>query len=112
MPKILRPQIEIMPRQAIYTLASREGPLEQKREIVEKYNGQTKAELLTLIREKFPLAASDQRKENIGESTIRSLIRHLSRVRSRNAAITKSQKTEIFALLDELYECVEQCKTR
>lgn len=112
MPKTLRPQIEIMPRQAIYTLASREGSIEQKREIVERYNGETKTEVLNLIRETFPLSEMDQRKENIGEGAIRSLTKLLARVRSRRTTISKNQKTEIFELIDELYELVEKCKTR
>lgn len=112
MPKGLHPQIEAMPRQAIYTLASREGPLEQKKEIVEKYNGETKNELLARIREIFPLAEEDMRKENIGEGAIRSLVRLVARVRNRHTTIAKGQKTEIFELLDELYELVEKCKTR
>lgn len=55
MPKTLRPQIETMPRQAIYTLASREGSVSQKQKIIEDYKGQTKHELLILIRDVFPL---------------------------------------------------------
>jgi hypothetical protein len=112
MPKPLRPQIEAMPRQAIYTLASREGSLDQKRLIVEKYNGETKTEVLNLIRETFPLEDGDRRKENIGDGAIRTLVRLLAKVRSSRTVISKGQKTEIFGLLDELYEHVEQCKTR
>jgi hypothetical protein len=112
MPKPLRPQIEAMPRQAIYTLASREGPLEQKRQIVEKYKGETKTEVLNLIRETFPLGEGDRRKENIGDGAIRSLVRLLAKVRNSRTVISKAQKTEIFGLIDELHERVEQCKTR
>lgn len=56
MPNRLHPQIETMPRQAIYTLSSRSGDLNKKKAIVEKYNGETKSELLSLIRESFPQA--------------------------------------------------------
>ena len=37
MPKGLRPQIESMPRQAIYTLATRDGSLDKKRKLVENF---------------------------------------------------------------------------
>ncbi|MFQ5730030.1 MAG: pGP6-D family virulence protein [Waddliaceae bacterium] len=112
MPKTLRPQIELMPRQAIYTLASREGALEKKRHIVENYRGETKSEVLNLIRELFPLPAEDKRKENIGEGTKRSLTRLLVLVKNRRTTISKAQKREIFALLDQMYDLVELCKTR
>lgn len=112
MPKVLHPQIEAMPRQAVYTLASRDGELEKKQEIVEKYNGETKSEVLHLIRETFPLAEHDKRKRSIGEGTINSLYRIIHNVKSRHARITKSQKRVIFELIDELKEWVDECKTR
>lgn len=112
MPKVLHPQIEAMPRQAIYTLASREGELEKKQEIVEKYNGETKSEVLNLIRETFPLASHDKRRKNIGDSTINSIYRLIQNVKSRSTRITKSQKSVIYELIDELKEWVDECKTR
>lgn len=112
MPKVLHPQIEAMPRQAIYTLASRDGEIEKKKEIIENYNGETKSEVLSLIRETFPLGLHDKRKRNIGEGTIKGLNRLLQNVKSRHARITKSQKRVIFELIDELKEWVDECKTR
>ena len=53
-PRALRDKLESMPRQAIYTLASREGALEKKWEIIENYRGEKKQALLALIRELFP----------------------------------------------------------
>ncbi|NGX41661.1 MAG: hypothetical protein KR126chlam4_01506, partial [Candidatus Anoxychlamydiales bacterium] len=41
MPTNLRTQIDSMPRQAIYTLASRGGDLEKKQDIVQNYKGQS-----------------------------------------------------------------------
>lgn len=112
LPRTLQPQIEAMPRQAVYSLASREGPWDKKQEIVEKYAGETKAEMISLIRQTFPLPEKDKRKENIGESALRSLTRLITQVRSRSATITKAQKNEIFEMMELLYELVEQCKTR
>ena len=54
MPRQLRPQIELMPRQAIYVLATRTGSSRQKQKIIENYRGETKAEMFTLIRQIFP----------------------------------------------------------
>ncbi len=112
MPKNLHPQIEAMPRQAVYTLASRTGDLKQKQQIVENYNGETKTEILNIIRETFPVAEHDKRKSNIGEGAINSLYRLLQKVKNRHTRITKSQKRVIFELIDELKEWVDTCKTR
>jgi hypothetical protein len=64
MPKGLRPKLEEMPRQAIYTLASRSGQAEKKHQLVENYRGETKAELLEKIRVLFPLDEKDRRHKN------------------------------------------------
>lgn len=111
MPKTLRPQIEIMPRQAIYTLASREGPLEKKREIVENYSGQTKAELLSLIREAFPLDVQDKRRQNFGEVAMQTLKRFYRELNREPLMMTKSQKQAIKAMLAEIQVLVDGAKT-
>lgn len=112
MPKTLRPQIDVMPRQAVYTLASREGSLEKKQEIVENYNGETKAEILYQIREAFPLATEDRRKENIQEGVMKSLVRLITLVSSRRSRLSNKQKQAIFERLDQLYDLIEKCKAR
>jgi hypothetical protein len=73
MPHSLHPQIEAMPRQAVYTLASREGELSQKEEIVRNYKGETKQAMLTLIRSVFPLQEGDLRKEDLATAALKQL---------------------------------------
>lgn len=111
LPKTLRPQIEAMPRQAVYTLASREAPWEKKQHFVETYNGETKAELLIKIRELFPLEEDDKRRQNFGESTIQQLKRLSSILQRKNVSISRSQKAIIYDLLDNLREIVSDCKS-
>jgi hypothetical protein len=66
-----------MPRQAIYTLASRTGDLEKKQELIKNYQGkQTKQELLSIIRKLFPLSADDKRQPNLADQII-SLLKKL-----------------------------------
>jgi hypothetical protein len=101
MPKPLRYQIELMPRQAIYTLASREGAIEKKKSIVEKYNGETKAELLTLIREIFPLDVQDKRKKS-GDAIISSLKRLAVLLRATKSSLTRGQKETIRDQIEQL----------
>ncbi len=73
MPPALQPSIDKMPRQAIYTLASREGKISKKQEIVKNYKGEAKQELLSVIRKLFPLKMDDKRQQNIANQTISSL---------------------------------------
>lgn len=108
MPKTLRLQIEAMPRQAIYTLASREGALDKKKEIVESYNGQTKAELLLVIRKTFPLGDQDKRQPSRGEALILSLHRLHSDLKKRSGHLTKSQKEAANTLLEAIHQLVNK----
>lgn len=107
MPKTLRPQIEIMPRQAIYTLASREGPFEKKQEIVENYNGETKAVLLNMIREAFPLDEQDKRRQNFGEVAMQTLRKFYRELNRTSLILSQSQKKAIIALLSEIQTLVD-----
>lgn len=100
MPKDLRPQIELMPKQAIYTLASAPGDLEKKKEVVEKYQGETKTEMLLLIRKLFPLKQKDKRKRNAGKFFIQQLKRLLALLDSASSLTPKEQK-EIKGLLKQ-----------
>ncbi|MGE5196548.1 MAG: CT583 family protein [Anaerolineae bacterium] len=75
LPNMLHPQLDAMPRQAVYTLASRSGPLEKKEAIIKGYNGQPKQELLSLIRLTFPLEKDDKRAQNLASYAINALVR-------------------------------------
>ncbi len=111
MPKPLRLQIEAMPRQAVYTLASREGPFDKKKKIVENYNGETKAELLEIIRATFPLGEQDRRKQDLGEALIQSLKRMCQAFNGNRHALSKVQKGALCELIDQLRLLVNQSKT-
>jgi len=106
MPKNLRLQIESMPRQAIYTLASREGSLDKKRDIIESYKGQTKSELLEEIRNAFPLAEEDQRKKNMGESVVAALEKIHKELRKHPCHFSTKQKEAVKLLLDGIFHVI------
>lgn len=108
LPKTLRPQVEDMPRQAIYTLASREGEFDRKVQFVKSYKGQTKAELLIMIRETFPLEDQDKRRANVGETIIHSLDKLCRSLQRRDVRINKSQKQEIVRLMEHLHELIHE----
>jgi len=108
MPKTLRLQIESMPRQAIYTLASREGDIDRKKEIVENYRGETKAELLLVIRKTFPLGEMDKRKQNLGETFVLSLHRLHKELKKRPAHFSRAQKDAVNTLLEAIHQLVNK----
>lgn len=101
MPQDLRPQIDTMPRQAIYTLASRTGELEKKQEIVKNYQGQPKQELLSIIRKLFPLNAQDKRQANLAEQVIISLKKTCHLISHPLFKPTAEQKELIYKLLEK-----------
>lgn len=108
MPKNLRLQIESMPRQAIYTLASREGDLQKKKEIIVNYQGETKTELLFTIRKEFPLEETDKRQQDTGKSFVTNLHRLHRDLKKRPVSFTQTQKTAINTLLDAIHQFVNR----
>jgi hypothetical protein len=106
LPTHLRAQIELMPRQAVYTLATRKGPVEKKQHIVQNYRGQSKAELLNLIRSLFPLEMHDKRRG----SSVNSLLDLLKKIQidlrtqlpglnSKEVSLIQQHVAKIHALL-------------
>lgn len=106
LPQQVRKQAEEMPRQALYTLASREGNLMQKIEFVTCYRGETKAELLLKIRDLFPLADQDRRRENRGNLAIKNLERARDLLNKNRLKLTKQQKDSLKELLAEIHSVI------
>jgi len=104
LPSELIPKLDEMPRQAIYTLASRDAPFEKKKEVLENYNGETKNELLELIRQNFPLEETDKRRAdliNTASQMIQKLTRLISQKRFKPSEAQKeSLKAQLSALLE------------
>jgi hypothetical protein len=105
MPMTLHGKIDQMPRQVIYSLASRQGDIQKKEEIVKGYSGQTKAELLTLIREQFPLNEEDKRLPNLAMHAI-SFLKKAKEMLKKNICVPsqleKKQLEELLKQIDEL----------
>lgn len=106
MPKHLRPQIESMPRQAIYALATRTGSLEKKQGVIENYQGETKSEMLTLIRQLFPLHPSDKRRPKMGDQCLQILQRLYQHMQQSLADLNLKQKEEIKQLLQQMHQLI------
>lgn len=75
LPRTLHSKLDEMPRQVVYTLASRQAPLDKKEEVIKNYRGQPKNEFLSLIRKMFPLNLDDKRAEDVAAQALSSLKR-------------------------------------
>lgn len=106
MPQDLHPIIDQMPRQAIYTLASREGSLDEKQQIVKSYTGQRKEELLTIIRNIFPLDETDKRAPNYAAQTISLLKRAYNLTQELHFKPTEKQTKQMESLIDKIESCL------
>lgn len=106
LPGTLHGKLDEMPRQAVYTLASRDVPLAQKEELIKEYRGEPKSEVLSKIRKLFPLAESDQRKEDIAELVISNIKRALALAEDSRFRPTAKQKESLKSLLKALSDMV------
>ena len=107
LPQTLHPKLDEMPRQAVYTLASRSGPFEKKQEIIKNYQGEPKQELLSLIRKTFPLALDDKRKQDAAEYAIQVLTRLHKQLIETPLRPSAEQKKTFHDLLKSLKSLVE-----
>jgi hypothetical protein len=108
LPQILHTKLDEMPRQAVYSLASRRGPQEQKELIVKNYDGAPKQELLKLIRDTFPLANSDRRAQDFSDLALKELHRLQSQLSTASFSPTPTQKRQLIEALQELKILVEK----
>lgn len=111
LPLALRPKLEHMPRQAVYTLASREGEHQKKLAIVENYAGETKGALLNLIREQFPLQEKDRRRQNLPEAVMVTLKKAYALL-EKTRSLTANQRHAIKEEISQFKELLDQTKVR
>ncbi len=102
MPKMLQEKVDVMPRQAVYTLATRNCPVEKKEEIIKNYKGESKKELLSLIRERFPIPQKDKRAPNIAESLIKQLLQIETQISTPRFRPSSGQKKRITDVLESI----------
>lgn len=106
--KPLQEKIDQMPRQAVYTLATRNTSLEKKQSIIKNYKGETKRQLLALIREKFPLINSDKRKEDLVKQ-MQKLVKDMEKlVHKRAFRPNRQQKDQLREVLQSIYHFLDR----
>ncbi len=75
-PTALAHKLDEIPRQIAYTLASRNGSIERKVDLIKNYRGQSKEEMFSAIRKAFPLSIQDKR----AHDPVRQVIENLRRI--------------------------------
>ncbi len=108
MPQSLHSKLDQMPRQAVYSLASRAGTLEKKETIVKNYTGQAKQELLKLIRLEFPLPEDDKRMPHFGQNAIQFLKRARDMLKNRHCILREEEKKQVQNLIGQLQQLIEK----
>jgi hypothetical protein len=108
MPQALHTKIDQMPRQVIYSLASRAGAIEKKEEVVKNYNGQPKKELLNLIRLEFPLSEDDKRHPNLSAHAISFLKRARETLKNPLCVPSAVEKQSLHNLVSQLHSLIEK----
>lgn len=102
LPQALSGKLDEMPKQVAYILASRQGTLPQKEEIIRNYVGQSKQELLHAIRESFPLAKGDKRSSDAFEQALRTLQKIEQQLASSLKKPSPKQKEALRSILQSL----------
>ena len=102
LPSTLQKIIDEMPRQAIYSLSSRNVSEEKKAAFIEDYKGETKSELLEKLRLSFPLEKKDKRNPNKAKTLIDLLREALKAVEDPLFKPTPNEKNLINTLQKKL----------
>jgi len=108
LPQEVKTKAETLPRQVMYTLASRQAPLEDKQSIIVSYNGETKQEMLERIRLKFPLQAKDKRKVQAAQNVLTNLERLLSYFKRHAKEIDSESRMDLLTSLKKFQFFVER----
>lgn len=108
LPQALHTKLDQMPRQVVYSLASRAGDLERKEEIVRTYEGQSKQELLHRIRLEFPLPEDDKRLPHFTAHAITFLKRAKEMLKNPNCRPEQDEKRQLQALLAQLQVLIDK----
>jgi len=107
LPQALHPKLDQMPRQAVYSLASRAGAFDKKESIVKNYTGQAKDELLKLIRHEFPLPEDDKRLPHFTSNAIAFLKRAREMLKNPNCHPREDEKKQIQNLISQLQSLIK-----
>lgn len=102
----LRERFKKIPQRVAYILASRDGDIEKKVEIIRDSNGRSQEDLVLLIQETFPVASGDKRVGKDANSKLIVEIREvMTKLRKRKGSLTewnKKELSELRSILDSI----------
>ncbi|GAB4187516.1 MAG: pGP6-D family virulence protein [Simkaniaceae bacterium] len=104
----LQKKFKQMPLKAGYILASREGVLEDKVKILQKFHNHRQEEIIPAIRKQFPLASSDKRqgREDLGKQ-LQILEQAVKKILKNRSALSDAQKLQLQTLYFMMKEACE-----
>lgn len=100
----LQKKLPSIPRQAIYTLASRKGSLRQKEQIVEQFQGESKELLIKKIQKTFPLDKSDKRRKNNYNSIYGQLGKIYEEIVEKKASFSMQERKNLEVLSQKIFQ--------
>jgi len=106
LPEALKLSAAALPRQVIYSLASRKAPQDKKYTFLQHHAGKTKEELLELIRTSFPLASDDARKSETGQAILTNLVKLFCSYQRLKSEIDPDKKKEIKKALTRFLDII------
>jgi len=102
----LKDNFKKIPQKTAYILASRDGDLDKKADIIREYHDLSHEELVILIQDKFPVASSDKRASKDSNSRFIATVRDaLEKLQKRKSDLTQEDKVELKklkALIDSI----------
>ncbi len=93
--------IETAPKKAIYLLASRDGDIDKKLELIQEHGSSTQAQLVQLIQETFPVADNDKRKP-LNTATIESISKACDKLEKRKQYLDSKEIEELKNVIERL----------
>lgn len=97
----MQKNIDRLPKQVVYTLASRAALKEEKEKFILSYQGETKTELLNKLRDLFPLEDSDERKQKNSEQAVKLLKKLISIAQRKSFKPSKNETEALLSLCEQ-----------
>lgn len=91
----LKEKFKKMPLRAAYVLASREGDLDAKANIIREYHEYNYTDLLIIIREKLPSYRESGRRESFVEKLIVRIRKSAEKLKKRKSELNKGNRTAL-----------------
>lgn len=93
--------IESAPKKAVYLLASRDGDLNKKMELLQNHSKSKQSELVLLIQETFPIEESDQRQPK-NSSAIETLNKACQKLEKNKLHLNEEDLENLKAIIERL----------